>query len=164
MAEKTSNASKLDLQFLEGPIEFNAIAGKSVRSLYQTEAAVRTVFSAFPQFRPRDRSFAFLARALKYRSTSKGEDEAVCLGPLLGLDPDGVSAILGENSADARMKKLYILTGELPTAVLFNSARKLKDDLTWAPASLLGLREDIDLSNRSVAKCDPDGLHVQFGG
>ena len=164
IAEKTSNASKLDIQFLEGPLEFNAIAGKSVRSLYQTEAAMRSVFSAFPQFRSRDRSFAFLTRALKYRTTSKREDEAVCLGPLLGLDPDDISAILGEDSADARMKKLYILMGEIPAAVLFNSAKKLKDDLSWAPASLLGLRKDIDLSNRSVAKCDTDGLHTQFGG
>ena len=164
IAEKTSNARKLDIQFLEGPLEFNAIAGKSVQSLYQTDAATRSIFSAFPQFISRDRSFAFLTRALKYRTTSKREDEAVCLGPLLGLHPDHISAILGENSADARMKKLYVLMGEIPAAVLFNSARKLKDDLRWAPASLLGLREILDLSNRSVAKCDPDGLHVQFGG
>ena len=164
IAEKTSNASKLDIQFLEGPLEFNAIAGKSVRSLYQTEAALKSVFSAFPQFSSRDRSFAFLTRALKYRTTSKREDEAVCLGPLLGLDPDDISAILGEDSAEARMKKLYILMGEIPAAVLFNSAKKLKNDLSWAPASLLGLRKDIDLSNRSVAKCDVDGLHIQFGG
>ena len=164
IAEKTSNASKLDIQFLEGPLEFNAIAGKSVKSLYHTETAMRSVFSAFPQFTSRDRSYAFLTRALKYRTTSKREDEAVCLGPLLGLDPDQISAILGENSADARMQRLYNLMGQIPAAVLFNSARKLKNNLRWAPASLLGLREGIDLSNRSVAKCDTDGLHVQFGG
>lgn len=164
IAEKTSNASKLDIQFLEGPLEFNAIAGKSLRSLYQPEAAMRSVFSAFPQFRSRDRSLAFLTRALKYRTTSKREDEAVCLGPLLGLGPGDISAILGEDSADARMKKLYILMGEIPAAVLFNSAKKLKDDLSWAPTSLLGLGEDIYLSNRSVAKCDTDGLQTQFGG
>lgn len=164
ISEKTSNARKLDIQFLEGPLEFNAVAGKSVQSLYQTDAATRSIFSAFPQFISRDRSFAFLTRALKYRTTSKREDEALCLGPLLGLHPDHISAILGENSAEARMKKLYILMGEIPAAVLFNSASKLKNDLRWAPASLLGLRESIDLSNRSVAKCDTDGLHVQFGG
>ena len=164
IAEKTSNASKLDIQFLEGPLEFNAIAGKSVQSLYQTEFAMRSVFSAFPQSRSRDRSFALLTRALRYRTTSKKEDEPVCLGPLLGLDPDHISAILGEDSADARMKKLYTLMGEIPAAVLFNSARKLKNDLSWAPASLPGLRENIDFSNHSVAKCDTDGLHVQFGG
>ena len=48
IAEKISNAGKLDIQFLKGPLEFNAIAGKSVRSLYQTETAMRSVFSAFP--------------------------------------------------------------------------------------------------------------------
>ena len=164
IAEKTSNASKLDIQFLEGPLEFNAIAGTSIKSLYQTETATGSVFSAFPQYRSRDRSYAFLTRALKYRTTSKREDEAVCLGPLLGLDPDHISVILGETSADARMQKLYHLMGEIPAAVLFNSARKLKNDLRWAPASLLGLREGIDLSNRSIAQCDTDGLHVQFGG
>ena len=70
--------------------------------------------------------FRTSTRALKYRTTSKREDEAVCLGPLLGLDPDQISAILGENSADARMKKLYILMSEIPAALLFNSTRKLK--------------------------------------
>ncbi|KAM0801042.1 hypothetical protein BDR22DRAFT_962530 [Usnea florida] len=151
IAEKTSNARKLETQFLEGPLEFNAIAGKSIQSLYQTDAATRSIFSAFPQSISRDRSFAFLTRALNYRTTSKREDE------------DHISAILGENSADARMKKLYVLMGKIPAAVLFNSARKLKNDLKWAPASLLGSREISDISNRSVAKCDPDGLHVQFG-
>ena len=164
IAGKTSNARKLDIQFLEGPLEFNAIAGKSIKSLYQTEFAMKSVFSAFPQFTSRDRSFAFLTRALRYRTTSKREDEAVCLGPLLGLNSDHISAILGENSAAARMQKLYNLLGEIPAAVLFNSARKLKNNQTWAPASLLGLRESIDLSNRSIAKCDANGLHVQFGG
>lgn len=165
ISEKTSNASKLDIQFAEGPLEFNAIAGRSVKSLYQTETAMRGVFSAFPQFTTRDRTYAFLTRALKYRTTSKREDEAVCLGPLLGLDPEQISLILSERSAEARMQKIYTFMGEIPAAVLFNPAKKLTDDgFSWAPASLLGLREHIDFSNRSAAKCDADGLHVQFAG
>jgi len=63
------------------------------------------------------------------------------------------------------MQKIYTFMGEIPAAVLFNPAKKLTDDgFSWAPASLLGLREDINFSNRSAAKCDADGLHVQFAG
>ena len=164
IAEEIPNASKLDVQFLEGPLEFNAIAGKSVNSLYQTETAMTTVFRAIPNFGSRDQVFSSLTRALKYRMTSKIEDEALCLGPLLGIDSDHISAILAEKSADARMLKLYTFIGEIPAAVLFNSAKKLKIGMTWAPASLLGLRKTVDWSSRSVAKCDMDGLHVQFGG
>ena len=165
VSEKVANASKLDVQFLEGAIEFNSIAGKSVRSLYHTQAAMTSIFSAFPQFRSRDRTSAFLTRALKYRTTSKNEDEAVCLAPLLGFEQDQIAAVVDETTPEARMQKMYTMMDQIPASVIFNKLQKLeKPAFSWAPRSLLGVQNPVDLSNRSAARCDAKGLHVQFAG
>ena len=165
MSEKAANAGKLDVQFLEGALEFNAIAGKSVGNLHHTEKAIQSIFSAFPQFRTRDRTYAFLSRALKHRTTSKKEDEALCLAPILGFDQGQIAAIVNESTAETRMQMMYTLMGDIPASVLFNKLAKLGHQcFRWAPASLLGLQDSPDLSNHVVAKCDASGLHVQFSG
>ena len=107
MSEKAANASKVDVQFGEGALEFNSVAGKSVRNLYHTESAMASIFSAFPQFRTRDRTYASLARALRYRTTSKKEDEAVYLALILGLDHYQIAAIVDEATAETRMQRMY---------------------------------------------------------
>ena len=48
MTEKTPNCSRLDIHFLEGPVEFNAADGKSILSLYNTETAMKVIYCAFP--------------------------------------------------------------------------------------------------------------------
>ena len=165
MSEKAANAGKLDVQFLEGALEFNAIAGRSVSNLHHTEKALQSIFSAFPQFRTRDRTYAFLSRALKHRTTSKKEDEALCLAPILGFDQGQLAAIVNEHTAETRMQMMYTLMGDIPASVLFNKFAKLgHQGFRWAPASLLGLQDSPDLSSHVVAKCDRSGLHVQFSG
>ena len=74
MSEKAANAGKLDVQFLEGALDFNAIAGKSISDLYHTEKVEQNIFSNFPQFRTRAQKYVFLSRALKYRTTNKKEE------------------------------------------------------------------------------------------
>ena len=127
--EKISNTRKSNILFLEGSLEFNTIVGISIQTLYQTEAAIRSVLGAFPQFISRNKSSTFLTRALKYRITSKRKNEALYLSLLLELNPNHVSAILAKNYANARIKKLYIPIGKIPAAILFNSIKKSKNNL-----------------------------------
>ena len=165
MSDKAANASKLDIQFLGSAIEFNSIAGKSVQNLYHTQTAMTSIFSAFPQYKTRDRTFAFLTRALKYRTTSKKEDEAVCLAPLLGFEQDQVRAIVNEATAEERMQMMYSMMGDIPASVLFHKLKKLeKPAFGWAPASLLSVPIRMDFANRIAARCDASGLHVQYAG
>ena len=163
MSDKVANSSKVDVQFLEGPVEFNAIAGKNIQNLYHTEYALKTIYSAFPQFRNRDRTYAFLARALEYRTTSKLKDEAICLASILGLEPKAISLIANSSGAQERMLVLYTLIEQIPASVLFNRSKKLENDFCWAPATLLGNKAHY--SFRGIgARCDSHGLHVQFPG
>ena len=160
MTEETPNCRKLDIQFLEGPIEFNAV-GQSALSLYNTELASKVVFSSFPQLRAKVRIFKFLSRALEYRTTSKVEDEAVCLASILGVND--LKSILNGSTAEQRMQALYTLIGQLPASVLFHRSKRLDAGFRWAPASLLGNKRRYTFSG-PLADCDAKGLHVQFTG
>ena len=163
MSGKQANAAKVDIQFLDGAIEFNQIAGRSVKNRYHAEAAIASVTSAFPQYLTRESTFVFLAGGLRYRTTSRKEDEAICLASILGFDQYGTAAILNEITAAARMQKLYTLIENIPASVLFNRSRKLGNSgFRWAPASLLG--SPVDLFPGVAARCDALGLHVQFSG
>lgn len=44
---------------------------------------MKLVYSAFPQFQARDRTYAFLSRALEYRTTSKLEGETLFLATFI---------------------------------------------------------------------------------
>ena len=158
---KTPNCSKLDVQFLEGPIEFNSVAGKSVLSLYNTESAMKSIFSAFPQLSAIDRTYAFLTRALEYRTTSKLEDEAICLATIMGIQ--NLKSVVDGVTAEQRMQTMYTLIKELPASVLFHRYKRLRNGFRWAPASLLGNSRNYVFSGPS-AKCDAEGLHIRFAG
>ena len=163
VAEETANASKVDVQFLEGSIEFNAVAGRDIISIYHTERATQTIFSAFPQFRTRDRAYAFLMRALTYRSTSRLEDEPICLASILGFKSKEIASIAGANTAEERAHLMYTLMDQIPASILFNSLKKLSNGFRWAPASLIGATRKTILSDKA-GKCDAQGLHVQYSG
>lgn len=165
MSENSANVSKVNVQFLEAAVELNSIAAKSFNHRYHTEyAIIKGICNAFPQFQSRDRTFATLARAVEYRSTSKKEDEAICLAPILGLKYHQLSAVVREDTAEKRMQKLYTCIEQIPASILFNGEKKLGDGFRWAPASLIG-SSAVKLSLDGVAaKCDESGLHVQFAG
>ena len=163
VAEETANASKVDVQFLEGPMEFNAIATRDIRSIFHTESAALFIFSAFPQFRPRDKSYAFLMRALAYRSTSKLEDEPICLASILGFKSGEINTIARANTAEERTHLMYSLMGQIPASILFNRCKKLSNGFRWAPASLIGAPTRIK-PNDKTGRCDAQGLHVEYSG
>ncbi|KAL8717187.1 MAG: hypothetical protein Q9225_005549 [Loekoesia sp. 1 TL-2023] len=165
MAEERAEARKVDIWFRDGALELNSIGGKSVNSFHNTEHALSKLFFSIPQFMSRDRAFNSLMSALRYRTTSKKEDEALCVASILGFDQQQIKAIAGEDTAEARMQKMYTLIGEIPASVLFNRSRKLgQNGFGWAPASLLGSGNYLDFFRGNAVRCDEHGLHVQFSG
>ena len=163
VTDSVANAGKVDLQFLEGSVEFNAVAGKTIWRIHNTEDALKTIFSAFPQYRARDRAYAFLTRALMYRTTSRSEDEAICIASILGLGSENIKSIANADTAEERTQLLYTLVGQIPASILFNRSQKLQEGFRWAPATLLGGTQRSSFPGPS-GKCDVEGLHVQFSG
>lgn len=170
-SDTDANTAKVNLQFLSGTMQLNEILrGRSVKVRYHADAAIANITNAFPQFRTRDRTFNVLVHSLRYRTTSRKEDEAICIASIIGLNQYEMSQILNEESAEARMQKLYTLIAQLPASILFNRFRKLIHEgaFRWAPASLLSVPPSAASSRDSFkgpsARCDARGLHVQFAG
>ena len=83
--------------------------------------------------RPIDKLTA-LIEELRYRRTSKKEDEAVCLATMAGTD---VEKIL-EARPSQRMETFWRLTTEVPSNVVFRAGRRLATPgFRWAPETLL---------------------------
>lgn len=165
MAEERPSARKVDVWFLEGALELNLIGGKGVSSFHNTEYVLSKLFFSNPQRMSRDRAFNSLMSALRYRTTSKKEDEALCVASILGFDQQQIKAIADEETAEKRMQKMYTFIREIPAPVLFNRSRKLgQKGFGWAPASLLGSGNYLDFFRGNAARCDERGLHVQYSG
>lgn len=159
-----ANATRVDVQFLEGAEEFNAVLRRPLTSRHHSEAAVASVLGGLPQYLTRDRTFCFLARGLEYRSTSRREDKAPCIASILGFDSVDQSLVLNETTAEARIQRMYTLIRQVPAYVLFNRSKKLGTNcFQWAPASLLGSNVT-DVISGSMARYNGLGLHVQFPG
>lgn len=163
LTDTRPNCSKLDVQFLEGSLEFNSLMQTNLLSFYNSESAVVSLYSSLPQFQNPVHAFSALTRALEYRSTSKLEDEAICLASILDIKVEEIAKL---STREARMRMFYSLVKELPSSVLFHRGNRLSlDGVRWAPASLLGNQKFYVFSNNSTpASCDVDGLHVQFFG
>lgn len=163
LTDTRPNCSKLDIQFLEGPLEFNALMQTNLLSFYNSESAVIALYSSLPQFQNPVHAFSTLTRALEYRSTSKLEDEAICLASILDIKFDEIAKL---DTREARMRMFYSLVKELPSSILFHRGNRLSlDGVRWAPASLLSNHKFYTFSNNSTpASCDANGLHVQFFG
>ena len=165
MAEERAEARKVDVWFREGALELNSIGGKGVNSFHNTEYLLSKLFFSIPQRMSRDRAFNSLTSALRYRTTSKKEDEALCVASILGFDQQQIKAIADEDTAEARMQKMYTFIREIPASVLFNRSRKLgQKGFGWAPTTLLGSGNYLDFFRGNAARCDERGLHVQYSG
>ena len=163
MADTTPNCTNINVQFADGSLEFNSLMGKDLRGLHYTESAVKVVYQSFPQFRSKDQMLAFLSHALQYRTTSRVEDEALCLASILGID---VKPIANATTAEQRIQTMYILMEQVPASILFHRSTRLNlEGFRWAPATLLGNKKNFTFSTRdTLARCDPHGLHVQYAG
>jgi len=77
-----------------------------------------------------------LYTAVRYRSTSVKEDEALCLATLAGLDMEDIIKVKPPNN---RMVKFWSLIEHPSPIVLFWSGKRLTEPgYRWAPASFLG--------------------------
>ncbi|KAK0213847.1 hypothetical protein IW262DRAFT_335152 [Armillaria fumosa] len=133
-----------------------------------------------------DTQFQRLARAVQNRTTSKSEDEAICLASLAGLD---LSNILSVQTAEERMQQFYLLLREIPAAIIFVKLPILTTPdhiptpnmknapFRWAPRSLLlhltevmnvhfvySAQRFAEADYRLYGICEPNGLHIEQEG
>jgi hypothetical protein len=102
-----------------------------------------------------------VALALFGRTSSKIEDETLCIGPLLGLD---VSSLV-HKPPEERMKILLTLIGEFPQAIIFSLSPRLCDEgYRWAPRTFLNLPMAGILTIERPARLTNSGLIVTFPG
>ncbi|KIW65390.1 hypothetical protein PV04_07653 [Phialophora macrospora] len=105
-----------------------------------------------------------VSTALRYRSTSRAGDEAICIATFLGFYTDRVYDLPPER------RILYLLSHipQVPRHMLFMAGRKLQDEgYRWAPASFLNRNTSTDtysLVAGSPAPRTAAGLTVEFPG
>jgi hypothetical protein len=105
---------------------------------------------------------SFLNKALAVRSTTKAEDEALCLASILGQD---VGKILDTRKQDG-MKLVLLSLKTVPGTIIFcNRPRYTEKGHRWIPKSLL--RDSIAITTNMVntsARITPRGLLVTYPG
>jgi hypothetical protein len=115
-----------------------------------------------------------VARGLLGRTTSRYEDETICLGGLIGLD---VSPMLKfpvrdqYNTKDVhharveRMKTFLSLVKHFPTSILFWESPRLEDQgWRWAPLTFIHKKACASMFGRRGALCTPEGLRATCNG
>ena len=101
--------------------------------------------------------------AIEHRSTSKAEDEPLCVASLLGID---VASIVGAGSGEgARMAVFYKLVRDVPCGVLWvqDVKRLSMAPFRWAPASIAEC-PGTTFMGWEDGMCDDEGLHVRYSG
>ncbi|ROV87069.1 hypothetical protein VMCG_10901 [Cytospora schulzeri] len=107
-------------------------------------------------------AFQRLAHAVKHRTTSKMEDEALILAITLELDID---PILDAPDVETRMAALLVLLKDVPADIIFGNWAKLTHaPFRWVPRSLLGFPLQALRSFGPAAICDSRGLHATYEG
>lgn len=102
--------------------------------------------------------------ALRYRTTSKAEDETLCLAPILRLPRD---RLLKTNDATERMKVFLAMWPQIPKYFLFfEGARIEQDGCRWMPQSFLSgnHKSVIQRTDHEMTTYDGRGLYVTFPG
>lgn len=105
-----------------------------------------------------------VSNALRYRSTSREGDEAICIATFLGFHTDEVYDLPPEK----RIKYLLSHVTQIPRHILFMSGSKLQDHgYRWAPASFLNRNTSTDTYELMAGGPVPRtsaGLNVEFPG
>jgi hypothetical protein len=105
-----------------------------------------------------------VSNALRYRSTSREGDEAICIATFLGFHTDKVYNLPPEK----RIKYLLSHITQIPRHILFMSGSKLQyHGYRWAPASFLNRNTSTDTYELMAGGPVPRtsaGLSVEFPG
>jgi len=102
----------------------------------------------------------FLTHAIEWRSTTKADDETICLASLLDLD---VMEFL-EGTVEERMERLVAHFTTFSCDVLFtNIARLERPGFRWSPRSFLNTHDEFALvSDSQQGFVRPQGLTANF--
>jgi len=157
---KTRNqGEKLQIQFLDGSVGFWKLLEKP-RSLCHRETAVENLLLAIPLRENVSASLTTLARALRYRTTSRQEDEAICLTSVLGQDVSKITAI---KTADERMAIFYSFAERVPRNMIFRNMSRLETQgYRWAPKSFLQQSASLVTAGGAEALRDEDGVYIDL--
>jgi len=103
---------------------------------------------------------------MRFRSTSRIEDELICLATLLGQD---LKDLLGEPSVEERMKLVVSKIRHVPAGILFSPRPRIDvDGFRWAPlsfrAATVGKAYSPGVSFTTVAQVRPEGLLARLDG
>ena len=156
LSKNGSACDKLQLQFSDGPVHFQSLL-RSPRPLCHTESALHSLLAALPLTGNEAFRLSILARALKYRTTSRQEDEAICLSSVLELDMTKVTQL---RTSQDRMVAFYSQIKTVPRSLIFRDMPRLDvDGYRWAPPSFL--QQSAEIATRTVeAARDASGMYV----
>ncbi|KAG0130678.1 hypothetical protein HOY82DRAFT_561873 [Tuber indicum] len=153
------NCTKLQVQFSDGPVMFHSLCANPI-SLCHSEMAIRGLLLALPLTGSVSFMFSTLSRALRYRTTSRQSDEAICLAAVLGRD---VSKVIATDNTEERMAIFYSFIDTVPAEIIFGKAPRLHiDGYRWAPLSFLQQTTQIAVARGLDAPRDAHGVYVTF--
>ncbi|KAI9866729.1 MAG: hypothetical protein M1813_000671 [Trichoglossum hirsutum] len=101
-----------------------------------------------------------LCESIKWRTTSKPEDEFICLATLLGRNIKDVMA----RPYEERMKWLFSSLSSVPACIIFHDRPRIREiGYQWIPRSILNSSIIIG-GDAQTAIPSPDGLRVTYPG
>lgn len=163
-------ARRLFFVLSDGVVPFHGILPDADRLLTDPVlAGFAAEIHRLTKLRPRRNSLAFadVARALRWRATSRLSDEIPAIVSLLLNDEDARRVLAAP--AERKMESLFSAVGKVPKSVVFLSGPKLPTvGFRWAPATFMtvatgqekGGRDFIGASPSSIVT--PDGLVDEF--
>lgn len=79
--------------------------------------------------------FPFVQRAVQYRTTTRQQDEAICMATVFNFD---LKPLLQLDTAEDRMRRFWLSMRDAPAGILWMKGPRLVDDgFRWAPSTLL---------------------------
>ena len=177
----------LKFQFKDGAFELESHLDSSFETPYpqpmkldikQEFATLRSLdleFRKSPAPTGRDEAsihpLVFASRALKHRSTSKVEDESLCLGTLsLGTSEnfsEKMHRILSSHDKEERMKTFWEVQTNIPSNIVSWRGERLEQKgFRWAPKTFMNPRSPISLNplKGHAGRHTSKGLLVHFSG
>lgn len=166
IAEERTDCQKLQIQFSGGALPFHSLAQKQgFLSICHTQKAINSLYGRLPLVGDSSTMFTTLIRALQYRSTSRLEDESICLASILGRDLKELSQTKCPNR---RMAIFYSFIDSVLADIIFLKMDNLDiDGYRWAPRSFLmqgRTLSKLGLYQDQRATRDANGLYVTFSG
>ncbi|KAH8094541.1 hypothetical protein BXZ70DRAFT_992312 [Cristinia sonorae] len=158
-------AKKLMFEFSDGVLDINDLipSGEDCFDPLLMQLASEVFRLRVYQINPEHFGLAQVTRALRWRSTSRAEDETLAICGLLNVN----AFELVNLPRQERMKKLLLTVKTLPRDIPFLISPKLSEDnFRWAPLTLM-TKSDTALSVsqaplESMAECTPRGLLATY--